>query len=246
LEERLLASHGLGIIGLLPPRRLDADQGERHLGRCVYATKHSQRIIGMREALALMHAQYDNLSDETAQSEPGYNQGTEGDRLAVGTRLCSPEFRHDADQGVTTATASGVNELPTLVDYVRRQLDAMELMADIFQAHVNSPLARSLPACRAAHRALRYSETPQPVLETVYEGLQVRDSLGMNPFGTHFMLSVDEGDIVCVYPEPVRCGDGVPHQFVLVTSVRPGVDSDGHSATARRAVTLPRMAEEAK
>ncbi len=68
MEERRLASHGLGIIGLLPPRRLDADLGERHLGRCVYATKHSQRIIGMRDALALIHSQYDNLSDETAQS----------------------------------------------------------------------------------------------------------------------------------------------------------------------------------
>ena len=101
------------------------------------------------------------MSDETAQSESGYRRGVNGDRFATG-RMSSPEFCWSGDQGVTSATCSGAEELATLVDYIQRLAGALELMAALYEAYVNSPLARALPECRAAHMALRSGSSPVP------------------------------------------------------------------------------------
>ena len=68
--------------------------------------------------------------------------------------MCSSELRWNGDQGVTSATCSGFDELTTLVDCIQRLISAQELMATLFEAYANLPLARALPECRAAHRAL--------------------------------------------------------------------------------------------
>ena len=141
MEVQLLASHGVALIGLLPPRPLGAETGKRSVGQWVFAMRHSDRIMSMREALALMRCCYDNMSDETAQTESGYGCGTDGDWFAISVRLCSPEFRWDAGQGVTSATTSSFEELPTLVDYIHRRICALEVMADLFETYTNSLLA---------------------------------------------------------------------------------------------------------
>ena len=71
-----------------------------------------------------------------------------------------------------------------------------------------------------------------PIMEVPYESFQGYNSLGINEFGAHAMQLVDEGDIACVYNEHDLFGEASPHQFGFVTSVRRGVDGEGHSLHA--------------
>ena len=102
-------------------------------------------------------------------------------------------------------------------------------MADLFEAHVNSTLTRSLPECWVAHQVLQSCGLPVPAMEVPYEDFQDYDVLGMNKFGAHAMQLVDEGDIVCVYHRHDCLGSASLHQFGFVTAVRCGVDGEGHS-----------------
>lgn len=214
LEEQLLALHSMARIGLLPPQPLGGVPGGLSPRQGPFAMVHSDCIMSMVEARALMHTSLDNLSDETAQSESSYCCGANRDRFATG-RLSSPEFRWSSDQGVTSATCSGVDELAALADYIQQLTGAQELMAALYEVYVNSPLAQVLPECRAAHAALRSGGLPVPVMETSYEGTQRYGPLGLNEYAVHKMSHVAEGDIVCMRDGPDRIGAATPHRFGL-------------------------------
>lgn len=55
MEEQLLPSHGVGRMGLLPPRPLGGTPDGLSQRRGPFAMVHSDRIISMTEARALMH-----------------------------------------------------------------------------------------------------------------------------------------------------------------------------------------------